>query len=315
MIAEAEKRGAVVEVLDRASSFIRLIKNGKTEYMMQATRTSADTYIAPLIMENKQITKKILQENEIRVPNGITVQSIEEAERVYDRFVEQDIVVKPNTTNFGIGVTILKRLQSNEMFMRAVGEAFRSDDTVIIESFIPGREYRFLVVGDETVAVLYRIPANVVGDGQRTIEQLVEEKNKDPRRGKGYVTPLEKIQLGAVEKAYLAGQGMTILTVPDKGQTVFLRENSNISMGGDSMDCTDDVLEVYKQIAVKSAQAVGAKICGVDMIIPDIRSRPEQSGYSVVELNFNPALHIHDMPYKGINRRVEKKVLDLLGII
>jgi glutamate--cysteine ligase len=115
-----------------------------------------------------------------------------------------------------------------------------------------------------------------------------------------------------VEKAYLAARGLTFDSVPAEGETVYLRENSNISTGGDSIDCTDDMPDYYKEIAAKAAQAVGARICGADLIVPDLARVP--GDYCVIELNFNPALHIHDFPYKGKNREVEKKVLDLLGL-
>lgn len=313
LIDGARKRGIEVEVLDEKDHFIRLKKGGKVEYVKQATRTSADPYISPLLMENKEVTKKVLAEHGIRVPEGLTVDSVEQAESEYKRFEGESIVVKPKSTNFGKGVTILKNVRSRDSYMDAVRLAFDEDDAVLVETFVPGREYRFLVIGDETAAVLYRVPANVEGDGQRTIEELVREKNHDPLRGTGYVTPLEKIRLGDVERKYLEQRGMTFDTVPKKGEIVFLRENSNISTGGDSIDCTDEVPEAYKQIAVRSARAVGARICGADIIIPDIRTKPKDADYAVIELNFNPALHIHNYPYKGVNRQVEQKVLDLLG--
>src|SRR5690625_513529 len=181
LITEAERRGAQVEVLDPNTSFIRLTKGNKTEYIKQATRTSMDTYIAPLIMEHKEITKKILREHGVIVPEGVIVRSEDEAEAAFASFLGQDIVVKPNSTNFGIGVVILKSLDDQDVFMQAVNTAWAADDTVVIETFYPGREDRFLVIGDETVGVLYREPANVTGDGVRTIEALIAEKNKDPR--------------------------------------------------------------------------------------------------------------------------------------
>lgn len=183
----------------------------------------------------------------------------------------------------------------------------------MLERFIPGREFRFLVIGGEVAAVLHRVPANVEGDGVHSIAELVEEKNKDLLRGKGYVTPLEKINLGDTEKEYLRLQGLDAGCIPGKGETVFLRENSNISTGGDSIDFTDEISDEYKKIAVDAAGAVGAKICGADIIIEDIRAMPGKGNYSVIELNFNPALHIHAFPYKGVRRNVGGKVLDLLG--
>lgn len=312
VIKEALKRGAEVDILDAGDNFIRLRKDGRTEYVKQATRTSADTYIAPLIMENKEVTKIVLRENGINVPSGVTVGSKVEALSVFRNFMLKDMVVKPKSTNFGKGVVILKRPFSENDYLGAVSQAFEYDSHVMLEEFVPGREFRFLVIGDEVAAILHRVPANVTGDGLHTIKELVDEKNRDPLRGTGYVTPLEKIKLGEIEKEYLAFQGKDLGYVPDKNETVFLRENSNISTGGDSIDFTDDIREEYKQIAVDAAKAVGARICGADIIIANIEEKPDSSNYSIIELNFNPALHIHDYPYRGKNRYVETKVLDLL---
>lgn len=313
LIKEAVRRGIEVDVLDRHDHFIRLRKKDRTEYIKQATRTSLDTYIAPLIMENKEVTKLILREHGIQVPNGISVFSLEEAESVFTQFQGRSIVVKPKSTNFGIGVHVLKTVQRDE-YMESVARAFEHDHVVMIEEFIEGREYRFLVIGEETAAVLYRVPANVQGDGVHSIAELVEEKNKDPLRGEGYVTPLEKIKLGEVERAFLHAQGLSIDVVPAAGQVVYLRENSNISTGGDSIDFTDEMPDFYKDIAVKAAKAVGARICGADMIVRDLDMGPTSDGYSIIELNFNPALHIHNYPYRGMNREVEKKVLNMFEL-
>ena len=313
VINGALSRGIEVEVLDWDDNFIRLKKNNKIEYVKQATKTSADTYIAPLIMENKEITKIVLNEHGINVPKSITVKRVEDAIKKYNNFEGKDIVIKPKSTNFGEGVLILKGLKSRKDYEHAVSQALDYDNSVMIEEFIPGKEYRFLVIGDEVVAVLNRVPANVVGDGVHTIKELVDNKNRSPLRGKGYITPLEKIRIGMVEKNYLASQDKDINYVPQNNEMVYLRENSNISTGGDSIDFTDDVLDDYKIIAVKSAKAVGAKICGADIIIGDVKAKPNKNNHSVIELNFNPILHAHAFPYKGQNRHVEDNVLDLLG--
>lgn len=313
LIQEALQRGLAVKVLDAADNFIRFSKDEHHEYIKQATRTSADTYIAPLIMENKEVTKLVLKEHGINVPDGVTVQSIPEAEAQYPFFAGKGLVIKPKSTNFGQGITVFKNSPVMKDYQKAVRQAMDYDSSVLIEVFILGQEYRFLVIGAEVAAVLHRIPANVTGDGIHTIESRVAEKNKDPLRGKGYVTPLEKINLGAVEEAYLKLQGKDLRSIPKKGEIVYLRENSNISTGGDSIDYTDEVAKSYKKIAVDAARAVGAKICGADIIIQDIAAEPDETNYSIIELNFNPALHIHNFPYQGQNRHVERKVLDLLG--
>jgi glutamate--cysteine ligase len=314
LIKEALERGHQVEVLDRAESFVRITGNNRVEYIRQATRTSADTYIAPLVMENKQVTKQILWEAGLRVPEGSVFGSEQEMLRVWPEWKDRAFVVKPNATNFGTAVSMFPRGADRNAFVRAVRNAFAVDGQVLLEALIPGKEYRFLVIGDFVRAVLHRVPANVTGDGTSTIRALVEEKNRNPLRQKGYISPLEKIGLGPVEETFLAARDLTFESVPQKGETVFLRENSNISTGGDSIDFTDEVHAGYKDLAFAAASAVGARISGVDLIATDITIEPDDTNYAIIELNFNPALHIHDFPYKGKNRRTGRHVLNLLGL-
>ena len=157
------------------------------------------------------------------------------------------------------------------------------------------------------------MPANVIGDGEKSIRELVEIKNQDPLRGKGYVTPLEKINLEENAKLFLKQQGKDFDYIPLLNEVVYLRENSNISTGGDSIDYTDDIPEKFKEIAVLAAKAAGAKICGVDMMLEDYRD--ENTNYAIIELNFNPAIHIHSYPYKGKERKIAIGVLKLLELI
>ena len=181
-----------------------------------------------------------------------------------------------------------------------------------MEPFIKGKEYRFLVIGEETAAVLHRVPANVIGDGKSTISQLIAQKNLDPLRGKGYKTPLEKIEIDENMKLFLQQQQITVDTVLPEGKLQYLRENSNISTGGDSIDVTDSTPQVFKEIAVKAAKAMGAQICGADIMIEDIQY--ELSPYAIIELNFNPAIHIHSFPYKGKERNIAYKIIKLLEL-
>lgn len=313
LIKEALRRGIEVEVIDRKNNFISLKRGNKIEYIKQATQTSADSFVTALLMENKMVTKKLLKERSIRAPEGEIYDDVHQALSSYSRFSDIDVVIKPNSTNFGIGVSVVKKTQPKKDYAKAVEEAFRYDNSVIVEEFIHGKEYRFLIIGEEVAAILHRVPANVIGDGEHTVEELVCAKNESPLRGKGYKTPLEKISLGDMEKSFLEERGKNFQYIPQKGKKVFLRKISNISTGGDSIDFTDDVSDKYKSIAVEAATAVGARICGADIIIQDIRADPKEDNYGIIELNFNPALHIHSFPYKGKNRHVGEKVLDLLG--
>ena len=197
--------------------------------------------------------------------------------------------------------------------IKAFEIAFTYDNTVLIEEFIKGKEYRFLVIGDKVVGILHRVPANVIGDGESNIRDLVKTKNKDSLRGYHYRTPLEKINLDENCLLFLKQQGIDFDYIPSKDETVYLRENSNISTGGDSIDFTDDIPQKFKDIAVEATKAIGAKICGVDMMLEDYSD--ENSNYSIIELNFNPAIHIHSFPYKGTERKIAVEVLRLLGLV
>lgn len=312
LLREAVKRGVSFEILDRKENFVRLNRNGHIQYVKQATKTSLDNYASILAMENKLVTKKILEEAGIRTPFGLAYASAEKARADFSVFKGKPVVIKPNQTNFGIGITILKENQNENIFHRAVDIAFENDTTILIEEFIEGKEFRVFVIGEEVVGILHRVPANVTGDGTLTIRELVQLKNQDPMRGKGYRTPLEKIQLGEAEAMFLASQQKDFDYVPLNGETVYLRENSNISTGGDSIDFTDDIPESYKKIAVQAARALDVKITGLDMIISDYTREATQDNYAIIELNFNPAIHIHCHPYKGKNRKLNEKLMDAL---
>lgn len=312
LILDAIKRGIEFNMMDRLENFISLSDGEKVEYVKQATKTSKDSYITALIMENKLVTKDILRENNIRVPKGKDYDNIDEAKKDFRLFKDEKIVIKPKSTNFGLGISIFPGEYSREDYDKAVEIAFREDSSILIEEFMTGKEYRFLVIGEEVVGILHREPANVIGNGESTIEELVFEKNKDPLRGKGYKTPLEKIKLGEIEEMFLKNQGLSFKYIPKNGEKIYLRENSNISTGGDSIDFTDKIHPSYKEVALKSAKAVKALICGVDMVIDNIEEEAKEKNHGIIELNFNPAIHIHCFPYKGENRKAGEKILDLL---
>ena len=312
LLKAAVKRGIQFEILDREDNFVILKKGHHVEYVKQATKTSLDSYVSVLIMENKIVTKKVLRQQGIRVPTGAVYHELPQAMADFEHYQKKAIVIKPKSTNFGLGITIFNQTFSKEDYQQAFEMAFRHDQTVLLEEFMTGKEYRFLVMGDEVVGILHRVPANVMGDGIHTIEQLVADKNRDPLRGQGYKTPLEYIRLGEVEEMFLKNQGKSVTDIPRKGEMVFLRENSNISTGGDSIDFTDDIPESYKQLAVQAAKAADATFCGIDMVIDDSTEEAADSNYGIIEINFNPAIHIHCYPYQGKNRKADEKILDLL---
>ena len=313
VIEDAIKNGIKVTVIDENDQFIRLEYKDHIEYVKNGNMTSKDSYISPLIMENKVVTKKVLAEKGFRVPKGYEVSSLEEAVQKFNYVRNKPIVIKPKSTNFGLGITIFKNgTDSLENYSKAVNFALKEDKDILIEEFIEGTEYRFFVIEGKTEAVLLRVPANVVGDGRHTIKELVEMKNANPLRGDAKKTPLKKIELGEIEHLQLAEQGLNFESILENNEVAYLRENSNISTGGDSVDMTDEVHESYKKLAVDISNAMMAKVCGVDLIIPDIKKECNLDNYGVIEANFNPMMMMHIYPHSGKSRRLSLNVLKML---
>ncbi|MBM9589233.1 bifunctional glutamate--cysteine ligase GshA/glutathione synthetase GshB [Leptospira sp. 201903075] len=313
IIRDALARGIEVAMVDRKENFLRLKQGNHFEFVKEASKTRLDSLMTYLVMENKIASKLVLDEKEIRVPIGRNYSALEEAMADYEFFLDKKKVIKPVTTNFGLGIGISDPGDKIEKFESFVKIALGLSNSIIIEEFIEGPEYRFLVLGDEVIAVCNRVPANVVGDGKSSIRQLIQKKNDDPRRGEGHKTALEKIQMSEVEAAILKDQGLNFESIPTSGKQIFLRKNSNISTGGDSLDVTDLVHPEFKSIALSAAKAAGAVICGIDIISSQIESKPDPKTYAILEINFNPVLYIHEFPYSGKPRFVGDKILDLLG--
>ena len=305
----------VVEILDERDQFISLQFGEHLEYVKNGNMTSHDSYISPLIMENKVVTKKVLAKAGFNVPQSIEFTDVKSAVENFPLFENRAVVIKPKSTNFGLGISIFQQgVTDRDDFAKAVEIAFREDKEIMVEDYLLGTEYRFFVLGDQTLAVLLRVPANVIGDGVHTVAELVAAKNDHPLRGDGSRTPLKKIALGDIEQLQLKEQGLTVDSIPAKDQLVQLRANSNISTGGDSIDMTDEMHASYKEIAVGISKAMGAAVCGVDLIIPDLKQPAEPSlrSWGVIEANFNPMMMMHIFPFSGQSRRLTMNVIKML---
>ena len=315
LLFDAIQKGLNIEILDERDQFISLQFGDHLEYVKNGNMTSHDSYISPLIMEKKVVTKKVLAKVGFNVPQSIEFTDVKSAVENFPLFENRAVVIKPKSTNFGLGISIFQQgVTDRDDFAKAVEIAFREDKEIMVEDYLLGTEYRFFVLGDQTLAVLLRVPANVIGDGVHTVAELVAAKNAHPLRGDGSRTPLKKIALGDIEQLQLKEQGLTVDSIPAKDQLVQLRANSNISTGGDSIDMTDEMHASYKEIAVGISKAMGAAVCGVDLIIPDLKKPAEPSlrSWGVIEANFNPMMMMHIFPFSGQSRRLTMNVIKML---
>lgn len=311
ILFDAIQLGLNVEILDEEDQFLKLRHGDHVEYIKNGNMTSKDNYVIPLAMANKVVTKKILDQAGFPVPAGAEFANKEDALRYYGQVASSAIVIKPKSTNFGLGISIFQEPTSLADYEKALDIAFSEDSHVLVEEFVSGTEYRFFVLDGKCEAVLLRVAANVVGDGRSKIRELVDQKNQDPLRGRDHRSPLEIINLGDIELLMLEQQGYTPDTVLPEGVQAFLRGNSNISTGGDSIDMTDQMDKSYKQLAADMATAMGAWACGVDLIIPD-RTKPaskEEPNCTCIELNFNPAMYLHTYTYAGPGQSITPKIL------
>ena len=314
LLFDAIQKGIHFEILDEQDQFLKLWHKDHVEYVKNGNMTSKDNYVVPLAMANKTVTKKILADAGFPVPAGDEFTSLEQGLAYYPLIKDKQIVVKPKSTNFGLGISIFQEPASLDNYQKALEIAFAEDTAVLVEEFIPGTEYRFFILDGRCEAVLLRVAANVVGDGKHTIRELVAQKNANPLRGRDHRSPLEIIELGDIEQLMLTQQGYAPDDILPEGKKVNLRRNSNISTGGDSIDVTETMDSSYQELAAAMATSMGAWACGVDLIIPD-KTQPaskEKPHCTCIELNFNPSMYMHTYCAEGPGQAITPKILDKL---
>ncbi|MDF1485938.1 cyanophycin synthetase [Ramlibacter sp. H39-3-26] len=308
--------GAIVEAaVARGIPYRRLTRGslvqfgwGSRQRRIQAAEVDSTSAVAESIAQDKDLTKKLLHAAGVPVPLGRPVQSPDDAWAAAQD-VGLPVVVKPQDGNQGKGVTvnITDRAQIDAAYRTAAhyGE-------VMVEKYLPGHDYRMLVVGERLVAAARREPPLVLGDGAHTVRELVAEVNRDPRRGEGHSTSLTKIRLDDIAIAQLQAQGLAPDAVPEKGRRVVLRNNANLSTGGTATDVTDDVHPEVAARAVAAAQMVGLHICGVDIVCENVLQPLEEQGGGIVEVNAAPGLRMHIAPSFGRGRAVGEAIIDNL---
>ncbi len=281
---------------------------GAKQRRIQAAEVDSTSGVAESIAQDKELTKQLLSAAGVPVPLGRPVTDADDGWAAAQE-IGLPVVVKPQDGNQGKGVTV--NISTREQFNAAYVCAAHHGE-VMVEKFLPGFDFRLLVVGDKLVAAARRDPPQVIGDGKSSVRQLIDVVNQDPRRGEGHSTSLTKIRLDDIALGRLEAQGLHPDSVPARGQRVVLRNNANLSTGGSATDVTDTVHPDVAARAVDAAQMVGLHICGVDLVCENvIRPLEEQRG-GVVEVNAAPGLRMHISPSFGRGRPVGEAVMDTL---
>jgi cyanophycin synthetase len=279
---------------------------GSRQRRIQAAETDACGAIAESIAQDKELTKILLDAAGVPVPQGRTVDDREDAWLAACE-IGVPVVVKPRDGNQGKGIAV--NISGRDEIMAAYDAAEKVRDEVIVERYIPGCDYRILVVGASMVAAARRDPPFVVGDGERSVAQLVAVVNSDPLRGEGHATSLTKIRLDDIALSTLEKQGLDADSVPEKGKKVVLRNNANLSTGGTATDVTDEVHPEVAARAVEAARMVGLDVCGVDIVCESVARPLEEQGGAIVEVNAAPGLRMHLSPSYGKGRPVGQAIV------
>lgn len=307
IVEEARKQNIPFKRLNEGSFVV--FGYGKNQRKIRATMTDFTSGIGIDIAGDKEDTKKLLGSAYIPVPNGLVIYDEDELKDVIDE-VSFPLVVKPIDGNHGRGITT--NIKTLEEALAAFHVAKEVSEGVIIEEFIQGLDYRFLVVNYKLVAVAKRTPAMVMGDGVSTIRQLIDQTNRDPNRGEGHENVLTTIKTDEITTNILAKKNLQLNSVLPIGEILFLKDTANISSGGTSRDVTDLVHPYNVFLAERVARILNLDICGIDVVAKDINVPLTREIGGIVEVNACPGLRMHLSPSKGIARNVSESIVNML---
>jgi cyanophycin synthetase len=307
IVQEAQARGIPWIRLNRNS--LVMLGYGKNQKRIQATITSQTSSIAVEIACDKEDTKNLLEAANIPVPRGRIIYDEEDLDAAIAS-IGYPLVLKPINGNHGRGATI--NIKTRPEAIEALAVAKKISRSVICEKFVTGFDHRLLVIDYRFVAAAKRTPALVTGDGKSTIRQLIDEVNKDPRRGYGHEKVLTSIKVDDNTMQILNEKGMNVDSVIPKGEVLFLKSTANISTGGTATDVTDLVHPHNVFMAERIARIVGLDVCGIDIMTDDISESLTESGGAILEVNAAPGFRMHLAPTDGLPRNVAEPVIDML---
>jgi cyanophycin synthetase len=285
---------------------------GVNQRRLQATLSSHSSILAVELACDKEGTKNILADAGVPVPRGVVIRYLDDLKEAIEDVGGYPIVLKPLDGNHGRGITIdVKTWEDAEVAYDLASEASKTR-SVIIERYYRGSDHRVLVVNGKLTAVSQRIPAHVVGDGRHTVEELIEETNRDPNRGDGHDNVLTRIVVDQTVLKVLERQGMSLDTVLRDREIAYLRATANLSTGGIAIDRTDDLHPYNVWLFERVAKIIGLDIAGIDVVTEDItKPLPETDGV-IVEVNAAPGFRMHVAPSRGLPRNVAAPVIDML---
>jgi cyanophycin synthetase len=309
--------GSIVEeAVARDIPWIRLGTNslvqlgyGINQMRFQATITCNTSNIAVDIACDKEDTKKMLESSSVPVAGGSICVDEEDLENTIAK-IGFPIVIKPLGGNHGKGASI--NVKTMEEAKSGLEHAQKYGRRVIVEKFITGHDFRILVINHKMVAAAQRVPAHVIGNGEKTVRELIDIENRDPRRGYGHENVLTEILIDRDSLDLLEKMGYNEGSIPKKGEIVYLKSTANLSTGGTSIDVTDMVHPENIFLAERISRIIGLDVCGIDIMAQNLTQPLQENGGVVLEVNAAPGFRMHLAPSEGLPRNVAAPVIDML---
>jgi cyanophycin synthetase len=307
IVEEARRRGIPVRRLNNYS--LVQLGLGRNLHRIQATLTDSTSAIGVEIAQDKDDTKRVLENIGLPVPKGDVVRTLEGALEIADE-IGYPVILKPLAANHGRGIS--GRIDNSEQLSASWAMSSSYGSRIVVEQFAEGRDHRVLVINGKVVAAAERVPAHVIGDGSRTVRELIEAGNRDPRRGVGHTKSLTKLPNDRATEDHLALSGRTMDTVPAPDEFVGLRPTANLSTGGTSIDRTDEMHPDNVTACEMAAGVIGLDIAGIDVLTPDISVPFRENRSVIIEVNAGPGIRMHTHPAEGEPRNVAAPIIDML---
>lgn len=282
---------------------------GKGSQITGSIASSKDAHIAQKIQKDKWTTNTLIQRLNLPVHRWQIITSKKELEDIWDEF-DKPVVIKPTGLTAGKGVsvgidTLEKAKDAYDYAKEKVqGESRPSwQKKIMIEEQIKGEDYRLLVINGNLEVATKRIPAFIIGNGKNTIEELIEEENKNPKRDtKNPAHILKPIVIDKPLLEFLKDQGLTLQSIPQKDEKINVRKVASMSQGGITQDFTDSVSKDIKILVESIARSIHAFTLGVDVMCLDISKPLTKDNGSILEINTMPEAYLNLFPVLGKQR-------------
>lgn len=286
-----------------------IIGSGKGNQITSSISSSKDAYVAENIQKDKWSSNTVIQRLNLPIPKWQAIANISELEECWSEY-EKPVVIKPTGLVGGHGVvvgvnTLEEAKKAFKFATNSINSKPRSEwqKKIMIQEQISGEDYRLLVINGKLEVATKRIPAFVIADGRKTIEELIQDTNADPRRDTSNPAHILKpIIIDQPLKSLLKEQGYTLKSIPKDGETIQLRKVASMSQGGITEDFTESVSKEIKNIVETIAQSIHAFALGVDVMCKDISKPLTKENGGILEINTMPESYLNLFPVLGTQR-------------